>query len=259
MTSDPSADKVAELSRYESRARHQLEHQRGADGPEGSAFFEPPYRAPYLFYEESIRHIVRPEHDVLELGAGSGLNTRVLVESGATVTAVDISRTALDVLVRNLGPLGGARLRTQVADIEALPFPAASFDVVASAGSLSYGDPDTVDRGVMRVLRPGGSLVYVDSLNHNPVYRLNRWTHYLRGHRTRSTLVRMPTLRRIRSIATGFQSAEVRFFGGLSWAMPVVTRIVGPARAASFSDAIDRLLRVRRSAFKFVLVARGRQ
>ena len=228
-------------------------------GPEGPEFFAPPYRAPYRFYNESIRRIVRPTHEVLELGAGSGIHTRVLLETGARVTALDLSEAALDLLDARLGAAAGPRLVRRVGDIESLPFADASFDVVVCAGSLSYGDPAAVDAGVLRVLRPGGSLVYVDTLNHNPVYRFNRWLHYLFGDRTRSTLVRMPTVQRIESIASHFEAAEIRFFGGLSWAMPVVARIVGAGRAASLSDAVDHLLRVKHSAFKFVLVAQGRQ
>ena len=257
MTFDPGADKATELSRYDARAKEQLQHPKDVE-PEGSASFSPPYRTPYLFYEETIRRLVRPDTEVLELGAGTGVHTRVLVETGARVTALDISPAALDVLSRRIGPAEG-RLRTRVGDIEAPPVADSSFDFVVCAGSLSYGDSARVDAGIRRVLRPGGSLVCVDSLNHNPVYRLNRLTHYLRGHRTRSTLMRMPTLDRIQSLAGHFQSAEVRFFGGFSWAMPLVERVVGPARAASFSDALDRLFHVRRFAFKFVLVAQGRK
>lgn len=251
MTADRDADKATEFSRYEGRAR--IEQPAG----EGSGSFEPHLRAPYRFYEESIARIVRPEHEVLELGAGTGVHTGALLRTGARVTTLDISPAALDALAKRHP--AGVRLRTQAGDMEALPFPDGSFDVVACAGALSYGDPATVDAGVRRVLRPGGAVIFVDSLNHNPIYRLNRWSHYLRGHRTRSTLLRMPTLGRIQSIAGHFEKVEIRFFGGLTWAMPLVARIAGPVKAASLSDAFDRMANVRRSAFKFVLVAQGRQ
>jgi ubiquinone/menaquinone biosynthesis C-methylase UbiE len=202
---------------------------------------------------------VRPGQKVLELGAGSGRHTRILVETGALVTASDISPQALIAAERRLGSLAGGRLETRVADIEALPFADASFDTVTCAGSLSYGDPATVDAGVRRVLKPGGSVVFVDTLNHNPIYRLNRWIHFLRGARTRSTLLRMPTVARIQSIAGHFASAEVRYFGSLSWAMPVVARVAGAERAARLSDAVDSMIGARRSAFKFVLVAQGKK
>ena len=141
--------------------------------------------------------------------------------------------------------------------MEDIPFEDNSFDVVASADSLSYCDPDLVDAEIRRVLRPGGIFICVDSLNHNPIYRFNRWVHYLTGKRTKSTIVRMPTMIRIQSISRGFKSAEARFFGAVSYLMSILACIIGQSHAAKVSDAIDRLVHVRRSAFKFVLVARN--
>jgi 2-polyprenyl-3-methyl-5-hydroxy-6-metoxy-1,4-benzoquinol methylase len=255
------ADKLVEQSRYDARAREQLAGA-GDDGETeswGSGTIAQVYRAPYVFYEKSLRGLIRSGQEVLELGAGMGLHTEVLLDCGARVTATDISPNALALIERNLGGRGSGRLRTCVADLEALPFDEGSFDVVVCAGSLSYGDPVAVDAGVQSVLKSGGALVCVDSLNHNPVYRLNRWVHYLLGRRTRSTLERMPRIARLRSIAECFDSVEIRYFGTLSWALIALAPIVGGARAAFLSDLADRLLRVRTSAFKFVLVARCRR
>ena len=141
--------------------------------------------------------------------------------------------------------------------MECLPFEDNSFDVVASAGSLSYGNPDLVDAEIRRVLRPGGMFLCVDSLNHNPIYRFNRWVHYLKGDRTKSTMLHMPTMERIQSIARGFKNADVRYFGAVSYFMPILARIIGQSQAAGVSDAVDRLVNVRRAAFKFVLAANG--
>ena len=127
------------------------------------------------------------------------------------------------------------------------------------AGSLSYGDPTLVDAGVRRVLKPGGAFICVDSLNHNPIYRRNRWVHFLRGERTRSTLLRMPTEARIDSIAGHFSAGTVRYFGAISWAMPLMARVMGETRAVAAADAWDERFHTTRSAFKFVLVATGRR
>lgn len=267
-------DKSVERQRYDERARRALAasaatHASDASGLPpgdsrpaaerfGSAAIAPILRAPYLAYEEALRRVIAPSDRVLELGAGTGLHTQALLRTGAHVTATDISPNALALLARDLGPGAGDRLETRVADMERLPFENESFDVVVCAGSLSYGDPETVDAEVSRVLRPGGSFVCVDSLNHNPVYRFNRWVHFLRGHRSRSTLRRMPDMRRIASIGSHFERVQVRYFGGLTWVMSLVARAAGDQRAAALSDALDRRLRVTRSAFKFVLVASGR-
>jgi len=248
-------DKQTELQRYESCARSLL-----AAGPPvaakipiyGSLSIPPIFREPYIFYEQCIRKYVSKEHDVLELGSGTGLHTFALRQTGARVVASDISRHSLEVLeLRIMG------VTTVVADMEFLPFETDSFDVVASAGSLSYGAPALVNAEIQRVLRPGGIFVCVDSLNHNPAYRINRWLHYKRGERTRNTLLFMPTKERIQSLSQGFKSADIRYFGAVSYLMPLLARLVGQIHAARFSDVIDRLIHVRSSAFKFVMVARG--
>lgn len=251
-------DKLAELHRYDARARSQLSISGTvpAAGEFGSRTMPQYLRTPYIFYEKCVSELIGSQDQVLEVGAGSGLHTWALVQTGAVVTATDISPNALKLLEQRIVNAGG-RVMTQVADVESLPFADASFDVVACAGSLSYGEPALVDTEIRRVLRPGGTLICVDSLNHNPVYRINRWLHYLRGNRSRSTLKRMPDLMRIKALGDGFSNVNVHYFGALSFAMPVLARLLGENATQAASDRIDQLVGVRRSAFKFVLVAQG--
>jgi SAM-dependent methyltransferase len=250
------ADKRTELERYGDRARSLLagvavETSSGT----GSDIVPPIYRAPYLRYELHARRLIRPHQVVLELGAGTGAHTAVLARTGAQVVATDISHDALRVLA------GDAALGATVvaADMESLPFADESFDLVACAGSLSYANPDGLDAEIRRVLRPGGALLLVDSLNHNPIYRLNRWVAYQRGRRTRRTLRYMPTEPRLTRIASSFERVDVDYFGCATFLMPTVAGLFGPSVAARLSDALDDLVQPRRSAFKFVMAAEGKR
>ncbi len=249
-------DKQIERSRYDERARSILvsgPHAINSGNKLGSSTFPPIFRTPYIHYEKIIRENVFADQDILELGAGTGQHTYALVQTRARVVASDISSNSLELLKKKLG----RNVITRVADIEKLPFEANSFDVVASAGSLSYGDPDLVDAEINRVLRPGGMFLCVDSLHHNPIYKLNRWIDYLRGKRTKSTLINMPTVKRIVSISRNFSITEVFYHGSLSWVMPLISKLIGQDRAAEFSDYIDHLFKIQRSAFKFLMVAKG--
>jgi SAM-dependent methyltransferase len=251
-------DKEIERLRYDARAQSLLATGYSVFGFEsvpGSLAIPPVYRAPYLYYEQCISRYISKDHDVLELGAGTGLHTYALTQTGARVVASDISVHSLEVLSQRIGD---GVVKTRIADMESLPFETESFDVVATAGSLSYGEPDLVDAEIRRVIRPGGIFICVDSLNHNPVYRVNRFFHYLRGVRTKSTFLRVPTMERIQSISRSFKSADVRFFGAVSYLMPFLARITGQRYAAEVSDTVDLMVRVRWSAFKFVLVVCGR-
>jgi ubiquinone/menaquinone biosynthesis C-methylase UbiE len=251
-------DKQIERRRYEERARATLE-QPGVGTPRGSGAVPLVLRRPYLAYEAAIRSVLHTRLRALEIGAGTGSHTRVLTEAGAEVVATDIAAGALAVLMRGMDDIPRDRITPCVCDMEDLPFRDGAFDVVASAGSLSYGDPEAVNAEIVRVLRTGGCFVCVDSLNHNPIYRLNRWLHHRRGHRSGSTIRRIPGMGRIRSLSRYFASVDVQYFGGFVWAMPVIARVIGDVRAAVLSDALDRWFGVQRSAFKFVLLARGRR
>ena len=250
------SDKLIEQARYEARAESLLSKSDFITlVPLGSQTLAQYLQAPYLYYEQKVGELLGPGNCVLELGAGGGLHTRALLQTGADVMASDISLNSLSLLRKRFRCAKG-KLETAVADMENLPFEAKSFDMVAMAGSLSYGDPSLVDSEIRRVLRPGGMLICVDSLNHNPIYRMNRWLHYLRGNRSLSTLKRMPDLARIQLFCEGFSDVEVKYFGALSFAMPIVASLAGQNTAQSVSDQFDRWVGVRRSAFKFVLVAR---
>ena len=85
-------------------------------------------------------------------------------------------------------------LKILSADIEQLPFKDMSFDAVCCAGSLSYGSKKQVISEIFRVLKTNGIFISIDSLNDNPIYKLNRYIHFLRGNRSFSTLINMPSL-----------------------------------------------------------------
>jgi SAM-dependent methyltransferase len=248
-------DKVVERERYDQRAKAFISEFPGIHiSLLGSAGVSLPIRTPYILYESLLTSELSQFSLVLELGAGTGCFTGVLLRKGSSVCATDIAPTALGVLEARYQGLG--RLITSVADMECLPFENESFDVVTSAGSLSYGDNILVMNEIFRVLKPGGIFICVDSLNHNPIYRFNRWIHFLRGQRTKSTLIRMPTLALIEHYRARFGEADIHFFGAFTWASQVLVFFLGTARAARILDWLDEFVHVRKSAFKFVLKVR---
>lgn len=205
---------------------------------------------PYSEYISQLNNLIRSHHKVLELGAGTGKITTSLVSIGADITAIDISAESLHVLrVRS-----NDKIKTVLADIESLPFEDSFFDFVISSGSLSYGVPSLVDHELRRVLKPQGSIIILDSLNHNPIYRINRLVSFLRGKRTRSSIETIPNLGRVEGLARLFESSKVLYFGHYLWIHPLL-RVFTPRR---FADRVmmqlNRMNGPRKMAFKFVLI-----
>jgi SAM-dependent methyltransferase len=102
---------------------------------------------------------VGPGVRVLDLAAGTGKLTRLLVAAGAEVVAVEpvaAMREQLEALVARAG--GGAPVEVLEGTAESIPLPGASVEVVTIAQAFHWFEPGPALAEVHRVLRPGGGL-----------------------------------------------------------------------------------------------------
>src|SRR5205823_4181922 len=101
-------------------------------------------------------------------------NTRILAwtaRQGAHAFGIDISeptlRQARSAFTRDSGPL-----RAAAADVRALPFRDASFDVIYSMGTIEHFDEtEQAVREMARVLKPGGCAIIGVPNRHDPFLR----------------------------------------------------------------------------------------
>ncbi len=163
---------------------------------------------------------------VLEVGIGAGTDFVRFVRAGAVATGVDLTAHAIELCRRRL-TLEGLDAEVRVADAEALPFHAATFDFVYSWGVLHH-TPD-LERAIseaQRVLRPGGELCLM-LYNRHSLVALQAWIAYgvLKGRPWRSLATVIAG--HVESPGTrAFSRAEVqRLFGGLESlrVTPVIT------------------------------------
>jgi SAM-dependent methyltransferase len=99
---------------------------------------------------------LRPGRTVLDLAAGTGKLTRLLVPSGANVLAVEPvpeMRAELERQVRGVAVLGGTA--------ERIPLTDAYVDAVTVGQAFHWFDADAALREIHRVLQPGGGVALI--------------------------------------------------------------------------------------------------
>jgi ubiquinone/menaquinone biosynthesis C-methylase UbiE len=100
--------------------------------------------------------------DVLETAAGTGVLTRAMASclpAATRIVATDLNAPMLDEAAKR--QTGGRRIEWRQADALALPFAAASFDVVVCQfGAMFFPDKVAAYRQARRVLRPGGHFLF---------------------------------------------------------------------------------------------------
>jgi SAM-dependent methyltransferase len=188
---EPTADQIksAVLERYGSRAREQLKKQDaiplaavGDDsccGPSAAPAEETSSWADQLYSADQLGTLpeeasamslgcgnptaiaeLNPGEAVLDLGSGSGLDCFLAARQvGPTgrVVGLDMTDDMLELARRNLAKVGATNVSFQKGEMESMPLPDATFDVIISNCVINLSpDKDAVFRESFRVLKPGG-------------------------------------------------------------------------------------------------------
>lgn len=104
---------------------------------------------------------------VLDLGCGGGHVSFAVAPQVREVVAYDLSAEMLAVVAKAARERGLGNLATQQGVAETLPFEAARFDYVFSRWSAHHWrDLEAGLREAARVLKPGGTAVFIDTVTH---------------------------------------------------------------------------------------------
>lgn len=152
----------------------------GAGGRQEVARFYAVVRSSGAFYEQLLR-THSADRRVLEYGCGPGSYAFFLAKQGAQVTGIDISEIAIEQARERARREQLASINFQTMNAEALEFSDHTFDVVCGRAILHHLDLDKALTELARVLKPGGTAIFIEPLGHNPLINLYRhFTPHLR-------------------------------------------------------------------------------
>ena len=134
---------------------------------------------------------VRSGERVLDVAAGNGNATLAAARRFADVTSTDYVQALLD-KGRGRAKAEGLDVRFEVADAEALPYEAGSFDVALSTFGVMFApDHASAAREMIRVVRPGGR---IGMANWTPEGFIGRLFKIIGSHVAPPAGVRSPAL-----------------------------------------------------------------
>ncbi|MEL6449208.1 MAG: bifunctional 2-polyprenyl-6-hydroxyphenol methylase/3-demethylubiquinol 3-O-methyltransferase UbiG [Pseudomonadota bacterium] len=148
------ADNVdaAEIARFDAAASRWWD----PDGEFGALHRINPLRADYV-----AERVTLDDAKLIDIGCGGGLFAEAMAARGARVTAIDMSRTAIEVAKLHLHESGhGIDYRESTAEAIA-DDQAGQFDVVTCLEMLEHvPSPASVVEAAARLVRPGGDVVF---------------------------------------------------------------------------------------------------
>ena len=208
-------------------------------------------------YEPFLRDAVPEQSHVLEIGCGTGVYTRWLLDRGCSVVGMDISG---NILAEARARCPEATLVQGDCEDPAASLPEATvearFDVILGVNTFSYYPHKAAALArYRRLLRPRGRVVLLDMNGQCPLYRVMSW---MDKNEIRASYpeVRQSTADTLSQLANdaGFQVRRVAHFAFLPNAISSsVVRMLRP-----FDAALSRLPFARRYAMRVGLVAEGR-
>jgi SAM-dependent methyltransferase len=128
---------------------------------EGWSIFTPAEAGTTIPAFELVRFAtVAPGERVLDVACGTGVVAISAARVGAEVEGLDLTPVLLE-RARQHATLAGLQIQFREGDVEALPYPDASFDVVLSQfGHMFAPRPEVAISEMLRVLRPGGRIAF---------------------------------------------------------------------------------------------------
>lgn len=196
----------------------------------------------YQFLYKLLKQYV-PGKKVLDYGCGHGMHTIQLAKMGAKeIIGIDLSEESLKIAEERRMKYEVSNVRFTRMDAEELEFQNNYFDIVFDGGTFSSIELGKGLKEIQRVLRPGGSLIGIETLGHHPLANLKRRVNRKRGVRTNWAASHIMKMSDFELVKRYFNLNQVRFFHFVSLTTIPFYRFPGGTIINSVTDTIDKII-----------------
>lgn len=209
--------------------------------------------SPYEYYHEKLQRLSKNCKTHLDICCGDGRHSFTTARLGCNVTALDFSSSSIKIANKRAKVLN-CNVKFICCDFEEFEIPENSLDIISIVGSLSYLNLEYFISFCNKALKEEGHLIILDSFDYNPIYRINRFMHFLKGNRSRFVNTQIPNISTLKKIHSDFAIKEKKFFGTFTFLYPLLVKFLSEDKIKVLLDYLDKLL-PSTLGFKFVLVA----
>lgn len=221
--------------------------------------FEPFSLASYKFLYQLLLNYCQGKI-VLDYGCGNGVHTIEIAKMGAEkVIGIDLSEKSLEIAKQRAKREGrGDKVEFLKMDCEKVEFPDNYFDIIFDGGTFSSLNLKVAYPELVRVLKPGGALIGIETFGHNPFTNLIRKLNKLTGKRTGWATAHIFQNKNLAEAEKYFSRIKVYYFHFISWLAFPFLGIPGGKLLLKLLEFIDKILLslpfLRKYAFKTVFI-----
>ncbi len=197
---------------------------------------------------------------VLDYGCGNGVHSIFPAKAGAEkVVAIDLSEKSLQLARERIKKEGmEGKIEFIAMDCEKMDFQDNSFDVIFDGGTFSSLDVKNAFPELVRILKPQGFLLGIETFGHNPFTNLKRKINKLLGKRTGWAAEHIFKTKDLQEAEKYFNKIEVYYFHLISWLAFPFLDLPGGKIFLRTMEALDKILFLtpflRKYAFKVVFI-----
>jgi len=250
--------KQKEIEYYDKKAEEWLEKDKSPQTTTDFEGFDFNLLSSFRFCYEYLKDKCQNKK-LLDYGCGNGVHSIFPAKFGAEVIGIDLSEPSLKIAEERAKKEGvDDKIRFLKMDCEKMEFLDDYFDIIFDGGTFSSLDFKKALPGLVRVLKPDGFLIGIETFGHNPFTNLKRKLNRASGKRTEWAASHIFQIKDFELVKNYFNKIEIKYFHLISWAAFPFLSLPGGKILLNFLEIIDRgLLKItflRKYAFKVVFI-----